>query len=66
MKRDVENIKSMFEKNVKMTIKGELKNYFEGNVVNQITVDDNTSHWARVALDRMLALPGVTADTTAD
>ena len=37
-----------------------------GNVVNQITVDDDTSHWARVALDRMLALPGVTADTTAD
>ncbi|MGW7478903.1 quinolinate synthase NadA [Nonomuraea muscovyensis] len=28
-----------------------------GEVVNQITVDDDTSHWARVALDRMLALP---------
>ncbi|MBT2228952.1 quinolinate synthase NadA [Nonomuraea sp. NEAU-A123] len=28
-----------------------------GEVVNQITVDDDTAHWARVALDRMLALP---------
>ncbi|MFG1689277.1 quinolinate synthase NadA [Nonomuraea sp. NPDC049269] len=28
-----------------------------GEVVNQITVDDDTTHWARVALDRMLALP---------
>ncbi|MER6945551.1 quinolinate synthase NadA [Nonomuraea sp. NPDC000554] len=28
-----------------------------GEVVNQITVDDSTAHWARVALDRMLALP---------
>ncbi|MFG3440602.1 quinolinate synthase NadA [Nonomuraea sp. NPDC047897] len=28
-----------------------------GDVVNQITVDDDTAHWARVALDRMLALP---------
>ncbi|WP_336210634.1 quinolinate synthase NadA [Nonomuraea sp. LPB2021202275-12-8] len=27
-----------------------------GEVVNQITVDDDTAHWARVALDRMLAL----------
>ncbi|MEV4798728.1 quinolinate synthase NadA [Nonomuraea sp. NPDC049421] len=26
-------------------------------VVNQITVDDDTTHWAKVALDRMLALP---------
>ena len=30
----------------------------EGRLVNQITVDDDTAHWARVALDRMLALPG--------
>jgi quinolinate synthase len=30
-------------------------------VVNQITVDEETAHWARVALDRMLALPGVGA-----
>ncbi|MEU0571421.1 quinolinate synthase NadA [Nonomuraea sp. NPDC005983] len=28
-----------------------------GEVVNQITVDEGTAHWARVALDRMLALP---------
>jgi quinolinate synthase len=27
-----------------------------GEVVNQITVDEDTAHWARVALDRMLAL----------
>ncbi|MFI7447096.1 quinolinate synthase NadA [Nonomuraea sp. NPDC049714] len=27
-----------------------------GEVVNQITVDDDTAHWAKVALDRMLAL----------
>ncbi|MFD2353548.1 quinolinate synthase NadA [Nonomuraea ferruginea] len=27
-----------------------------GDVVNQITVDEDTAHWARVALDRMLAL----------
>jgi quinolinate synthase len=32
-----------------------------GNVVNQIKVDPETSHWARVALDRMLALPGLSA-----
>ncbi|GAA1019257.1 quinolinate synthase A [Acrocarpospora pleiomorpha] len=28
-----------------------------GHVVNQITVDADTTHWAKVALDRMLALP---------
>jgi quinolinate synthase len=28
-----------------------------GEVVNQITVEEDTAHWARVALDRMLALP---------
>lgn len=28
-----------------------------GEVVNQITVDEHTTHWAKVALDRMLALP---------
>lgn len=28
-----------------------------GETVNQITVDEDTAHWARVALDRMLALP---------
>ena len=36
-----------------------LENLVAGNVVNQIVVDPDTSHWARVALDRMLALPGV-------
>jgi quinolinate synthase len=30
-------------------------------VVNQIVVDPQTQQWARVALDRMLALPGVGA-----
>ncbi|MAT60271.1 MAG: quinolinate synthase [Micrococcales bacterium] len=34
-----------------------------GNVVNHIVVDDETSHWARVALDRMLALPGISSAT---
>jgi quinolinate synthase len=29
-----------------------------GRVVNRIEVDIDTAHWARVALDRMLALPG--------
>lgn len=28
-----------------------------GEVVNQITVDPDTTHWAKVALDRMLSLP---------
>ena len=35
-----------------------LEHLVDGRVVNQITVDADTSHWARVALDRMLALPG--------
>jgi quinolinate synthase len=38
-----------------------LENLVAGNVVNRITVDDDVAHWARVALDRMLALPGVAA-----
>jgi quinolinate synthase len=38
-----------------------LENLVDGRVVNRITVDDDTAHWARVALDRMLALPGVGA-----
>jgi quinolinate synthase len=38
-----------------------LENLVDGRVVNQITVDDDTAHWARIALDRMLALPGVGA-----
>ncbi len=29
----------------------------EGEVVNQISVDDETAHYARLALDQMLALP---------
>ncbi len=35
-----------------------LESLVAGNVVNQIQVDPDTAHWARVALDRMLALPG--------
>ena len=31
-----------------------------GNVINQISVDPDTAHWAKIALDRMLALPGST------
>jgi quinolinate synthase len=38
-----------------------LENLVEGRVVNRITVDPEVAHWARVALDRMLALPGVGA-----
>jgi quinolinate synthase len=38
-----------------------LQELLRGNVVNRITVDPDTAHWARVALDRMLALPGVGA-----
>jgi quinolinate synthase len=37
-----------------------LENLAAGNVVNRIEVDPEVAHWARVALDRMLALPGVT------
>jgi quinolinate synthase len=33
-----------------------LENLVEGNVVNRITVDPTTTEWARVALDRMLAI----------
>jgi quinolinate synthase len=42
-----------------------LENLADGNVVNRITVDSDTAHWARVALDRMLSLPGVSAPSTA-
>ena len=38
-----------------------LENLVEGNVVNRIEVDADVAHWAKVALDRMLALPGVGA-----
>jgi len=33
-----------------------LENLVEGNVVNQIKVDPDTAHWARVALERMLSI----------
>jgi len=33
-----------------------LENLVEGTVVNQITVDQETARWAKVALDRMLAI----------
>jgi quinolinate synthase len=33
-----------------------LENLVEGRVVNQISVDESTASWARVALDRMLAI----------
>ncbi len=36
-----------------------LESLVGGTVVNRITVPDETAHWARIALDRMLALPGV-------
>ncbi|MFI7645591.1 quinolinate synthase NadA [Micromonospora sp. NPDC049460] len=38
-----------------------LEELVAGRVVNQVTVDPDTAHHARVALDQMLALPG--ADT---
>jgi quinolinate synthase len=38
-----------------------LENLVAGNVVNRIEVDPDVAHWARIALDRMLALPGVGA-----
>lgn len=43
-----------------------LENLAAGNVVNRIVVDPDTAHWARVALDRMLALPGIGAVVTGD
>jgi quinolinate synthase len=33
-----------------------LENLVAGTVVNQIVVDDETAEWARVALERMLAI----------
>jgi quinolinate synthase len=33
-----------------------LENLLDGHVVNQITVDEDTAKWAKVALDRMLAI----------
>ncbi|MGB8022014.1 MAG: quinolinate synthase NadA [Candidatus Nanopelagicales bacterium] len=43
-----------------------LENLVAGNVINRIVVDPDTAHWARVALDRMLALPGVGSSPTPD
>ncbi|MFA9445735.1 quinolinate synthase NadA [Egicoccus sp. AB-alg6-2] len=37
----------------------------DGEVVNEVRVDADTRHWARVALERMLALPGDGASLTA-
>jgi len=37
-----------------------MESLVEGVVVNQIEVDEDTERWAKVALDRMLALPGKT------
>jgi quinolinate synthase len=36
-----------------------MESLVDGEVVNPIRVDGDTAHWARVALDRMLALPGI-------
>jgi quinolinate synthase len=33
-----------------------LENLVDGNVVNRISVDDETARWARVALERMLEI----------
>ena len=33
-----------------------LENLVEGTVVNRITVDPDTTEWARVALERMLSI----------
>ncbi len=38
-----------------------LESLAAGRVVNRIVVDPDVAHWARVALDQMLALPGATA-----
>ena len=38
-----------------------LQNLTQGVVENRIEVDPEVAHWARIALDRMLSLPGVGA-----
>ena len=35
-----------------------LEGLLDGEVINQVSVDSDTIHWARVALERMLALKG--------
>jgi len=42
-----------------------LENLVAGNVVNQIQVDPETEKWAKVALQRMLDLPGIGATKAA-
>jgi quinolinate synthase len=42
-----------------------LENLVEGRVVNRISVDADTEHWAKVALQRMLHLPGDVAPASA-
>lgn len=41
-----------------------LENLVAGNVNNRIEVHSDVAHWARIALDRMLALPGAATPTT--
>ncbi|MTV26238.1 quinolinate synthase NadA [Nitriliruptoraceae bacterium ZYF776] len=41
-----------------------LESLVAGEVVNEVRVDDDTRHWAHVALERMLALPGDGASLT--
>lgn len=43
-----------------------LESLAAGTVVNRIEVDPDTAHWAKVALDRMLALPGVSTAAKPD
>jgi len=38
-----------------------LESLAAGTVVNRIEVDPEVAHWSKIALDRMLALPGVVA-----
>jgi quinolinate synthase len=43
-----------------------LESLVQGQVINRITVDDSVAHFARLALDRMLALPEMVSSTTTD
>jgi quinolinate synthase len=42
-----------------------MESLLDGDVVNEVRVDPETRRWARVALDRMLALPGDDRSLTA-
>jgi quinolinate synthase len=33
-----------------------MENLIDGNIVNEISVDDETKHWALVALQRMISM----------